>query len=216
MKAFHFLRDTRHLRSMAEAPPVGEWLEVEGRIEICERGLHGSRNMLDAMYYAPGLHLTYCEFEDIVDYQDDKLVARRRKILKERSIKNDLLNFLQDELKKREYLEEHSDKSNHDLLKMAGGMIRSDSNHRLVKENRLIFSLIYLRESQSYGDITTRLRNSLECLIMADACAMKLRQKKGQGIDDMSYLSRMKTITEIKLLKAIGWDPINPERDFGS
>ena len=69
------LRDGRPL------PAVGEWLEHEGPVVICESGLHGSRAIFDALRYAPGHMLHRVEFADVVAEHSDKLVARRRRIV---------------------------------------------------------------------------------------------------------------------------------------
>jgi hypothetical protein len=91
MRAYHFTGDT--LLDGRPVPPVGEWLVHEGRVEMCESGLHASRHPLDALGYAPGnlLHLVECE--DVEKQADDKLVCRRRKIVKSIDAKGLLREF---------------------------------------------------------------------------------------------------------------------------
>jgi hypothetical protein len=80
MFAYHFVGDT--LRDGRSIPADGEWLEHTGPVTICETGLHASLHPFDALQYAPGSVLCLVECEDIVTAQDDKLVCRRRRIVK--------------------------------------------------------------------------------------------------------------------------------------
>jgi hypothetical protein len=91
MKAYHFTSDK--LRDGRPIPPIGEWLEHEGDVVICETGLHASLHPMDALQYAPGnlLHLVECE--DIVTEDNDKFVCRRRKILATIDVEKLLLDF---------------------------------------------------------------------------------------------------------------------------
>lgn len=79
MLAWHFTGST--LRDGSPIPPVGKWLVHDGRVAICESGLHASTEPFDALQYAPGpiLHLVECA--DIVYQHEDKFVCRRRRIL---------------------------------------------------------------------------------------------------------------------------------------
>lgn len=79
MKAYHFTSHT--LRDGSPIPPIGEWLEFKGDVEICKSGLHYSKEPFDALQCAPGDLLHLVEVEDIVTTQNDKGVCRRRKIL---------------------------------------------------------------------------------------------------------------------------------------
>ena len=80
MKAWHFVGET--LLDGRAIPEDGEWLEHQGRLIMCESGLHASRKITDALKYAPGS--TVCRVKigenDYIE-EGDKLVARRRKIL---------------------------------------------------------------------------------------------------------------------------------------
>ena len=80
MKAYHFVGPT--LRDGRPVPPDGEWLEHDGPCVMCESGLHASRHPFDALRYAPGSTLCLVECEDVVEEVSDKLVCRRRKIVR--------------------------------------------------------------------------------------------------------------------------------------
>lgn len=77
--AWHFTGD--RLRDGRPLPAVGEWLEHEGLVRICESGLHASRRPADALWYAPGPMLHLVECAEIASEQADKLVCRRRRII---------------------------------------------------------------------------------------------------------------------------------------
>jgi len=76
---YHFTGDK--LRDGRPIPAVGEWLNHEGQIEMCVSGLHASAHPFDALKYAPGNLLHKVILKDIVEKQDDKVVARSRKIV---------------------------------------------------------------------------------------------------------------------------------------
>src|SRR5271163_862501 len=76
---FHFTSDK--LRDGTPIPPVGEWLIYPKPPIICQRGLHASKHPYDALKYAPGTKLHLVELCDITDTQEDKVVAKGRKIL---------------------------------------------------------------------------------------------------------------------------------------
>jgi hypothetical protein len=60
---------------------VGDWLEVEGDIVLCKRGLHFSRRAIDALAYARGPLCWYVEADGTVIEGDDKVVCSRRRAL---------------------------------------------------------------------------------------------------------------------------------------
>lgn len=69
IKAWHFVGDT--LRDGRPIPRNGSWLRHDGRIAICESGLHASRRPWHALQYAPGAVLCYVECRgDIHDHND--------------------------------------------------------------------------------------------------------------------------------------------------
>lgn len=77
--AWHFVGN--RLRDGRPVPRNGVWLEHQGPIEICARGLHASLDPFDALQYAPGPILCLVEVDGVEVQQDDKLVCRRRKIV---------------------------------------------------------------------------------------------------------------------------------------
>ena len=77
--AYHFTGDT--LRDGSPIPPIGEWLEHEGDVKLCESGLHFSRHPFDALTYAPGSLLHLVEVDYIEEEDTDKGVCRGRKIV---------------------------------------------------------------------------------------------------------------------------------------
>jgi hypothetical protein len=80
MKAWHFVSDT--LRDGRPVPADGEVLVHEGPLKLCASGLHASKNILDALRYAPGS--TICRVEvggEIIHGNDKLLVCSERTIL---------------------------------------------------------------------------------------------------------------------------------------
>lgn len=88
---WHFVGEK--LRDGRPIPRDGVWLEHDGPVVICMSGLHGSRLPWHALRYAPGDVLCRVEFDGIVDEDDDKLVARRRRILCRADISETLCYF---------------------------------------------------------------------------------------------------------------------------
>jgi hypothetical protein len=76
--AWHFTGDT--LRDGRPIPAVGEWLVHEGTITICRTGLHASERLIDALSFAPGNRLHRVTVRGIEGRENDKLVARERRI----------------------------------------------------------------------------------------------------------------------------------------
>ena len=80
--AWHFVG--ARLRDGRAVPPDGEWLEHEGPLVMCKRGLHASEHPSDALKYAPGPTLCRVECEGVelgTGDNADKLVCRRRRIV---------------------------------------------------------------------------------------------------------------------------------------
>jgi hypothetical protein len=77
---YHFVDET--LRDGRPVPLDGEWLEHDGKLAMCESGLHWSAHPFDALKYAPGAILCLVETDGKTIYGNDKSVSRRRKILK--------------------------------------------------------------------------------------------------------------------------------------
>ena len=76
---WHFANAT--LRDGSPIPKDGVWLPPIKDIEICVHGYHGSLQPWDALKYAPGHTLCYCEFKGEIQHHDDKFVASQRLIL---------------------------------------------------------------------------------------------------------------------------------------
>jgi hypothetical protein len=79
MKAWHFVSDT--LRDGRPVPADGEVLVHEGPLKLCASGLHASKNILDALRYAPGSTICRVEVCGEIIHGDDKLVCTERTIL---------------------------------------------------------------------------------------------------------------------------------------
>src|ERR1039458_3896421 len=80
MKTYYHFTGTK-LRDGRPVPAIGEWLTYEGKVQMCESGLHASADPFDALQYAPGALLHKVVLKSIVEKQDDKVVARSRKII---------------------------------------------------------------------------------------------------------------------------------------
>ena len=78
--AYHFVGNT--LRDGRPIPADGEWLVHDGAVVMCKTGLHASRDPFDALQYAPGATLCLVECDDIVSEDKDKIVCRRRRIVR--------------------------------------------------------------------------------------------------------------------------------------
>src|SRR5690606_9721348 len=89
--AYHFVNNT--LRDGRPVPADGEWLEHDGPIVICKSGLHASRRPWHALMYAPGPVLCLVEVEGIEAEHEDKLVARRRRLVRRVELTDDLRAF---------------------------------------------------------------------------------------------------------------------------
>ena len=78
---YHFVSET--LRDARPVPADGEWLEHDGKVKMCERGLHASPTAWEALQYAPGSVLCLVEMDGIEKHKDhpDKVVGARRRII---------------------------------------------------------------------------------------------------------------------------------------
>jgi len=82
MKAWHFIKDDKTMKyGNGEIIKVGEKYSVEGHIKLCKFGLHGSIDPRDALQYAPGSIICWCEYGGKIILGDDKLVAQERTVL---------------------------------------------------------------------------------------------------------------------------------------
>lgn len=91
IKSWHFVADT--LRDGRPVPKDGVWLRHEGRIKICESGLHASLRPWNALKYAPGATLCYVECRGDVRQQSDKLACRERRIIMRADVTETLRYF---------------------------------------------------------------------------------------------------------------------------
>jgi hypothetical protein len=60
---------------------VGKTLKVKGPVELCERGLHASKRLIDALKFAPGPYVWFVELSGEVVHGEDKSVATERTAL---------------------------------------------------------------------------------------------------------------------------------------
>ena len=77
--AWHFAAKT--LRDGRPIPIDGELLRHEGELVLCERGLHASRRILDALSYAPGNTLCRVKIGGKIIIDVNKIVASERTII---------------------------------------------------------------------------------------------------------------------------------------
>jgi len=57
------------------------WYEIAEKPKMCRWGFHGSERIIDALQYAPGPIVSWCEFGGRIVHGGDKFVAQRRKHL---------------------------------------------------------------------------------------------------------------------------------------
>jgi len=85
IKAWHFAPADKRLRHGDERPirrNVRMWALPKGRaLNLCHHGMHGSVNIIDALEYAPGPVLSWCEFGGEILSGSDKLCAEWRRPL---------------------------------------------------------------------------------------------------------------------------------------
>ena len=83
IKAWHFMaaKDGKPVLRDGNTVAAGYTYSVEGPLSMCHWGLHQSKKPLDALRYAPGHWIGYCEAWGGIEEQDDKFVARHREYL---------------------------------------------------------------------------------------------------------------------------------------
>jgi hypothetical protein len=81
IQVWHFIRADHTTGEGLLKVEVGQTLTVEGPLELCQHGLHGSRKALDALYYAPGPVACRDEIWGDLIEDTDKLCGRYRKCL---------------------------------------------------------------------------------------------------------------------------------------
>ena len=84
LKAYHFIAPSLITRYDNLQAKVGEWLEVDGEPKLCKRGLHASIHPWEALRYAEADQTALClvELEGDIQTGEDKVCAKRRKVLK--------------------------------------------------------------------------------------------------------------------------------------
>lgn len=102
VRYYHFVGST--LRDGRPVPADGVWLEHTGPLEMCQSGLHASPSPWEALQYAPGATLCEVELEDGLIKEADKVVARRRKIVRRVDITNVCRKFALDQARSVEHL----------------------------------------------------------------------------------------------------------------
>ena len=91
--AWHFLTDDRmlaHQTPPMEVAPGYIYGEPNGDIIICERGMHASRRVYDALGFAQGSQLCRVRVWGDVQEQNDKIVGRYREVLAIRDVASEL------------------------------------------------------------------------------------------------------------------------------
>jgi hypothetical protein len=79
--AWHFVPADLRLAHSGEPVEVGRTYHVTPPIVPCERGLHGSVRLIDALGYASSSILTRCSYGGKIVHQNDKLAASERTVL---------------------------------------------------------------------------------------------------------------------------------------
>jgi len=103
IEAWHFLKAPNTLRD-GSTFEVGQWLPEIADPVLCVRGYHGSRRAIDALYYAPGTIVCWCEYGGQVSISaqcddkgyilgSDKFVASRRRAIWQYDATSVLLEF---------------------------------------------------------------------------------------------------------------------------
>lgn len=88
--AWHFLSDAGLMRDGRKPRKVETH---KGPLVLCESGLHASRGILDALYYAPGAVLCRVRCSGKIAQDSDKLVCTRREILWRMDVRDTLREF---------------------------------------------------------------------------------------------------------------------------
>ena len=79
--AWHFVKDDGTNRDGIKEK-IGKWYKVEGKIEPCKCGLHGSIELLDSLGYSPGCILRRTEHRGTVcEHNGDKIASSERRAL---------------------------------------------------------------------------------------------------------------------------------------
>ena len=79
VKAWHWVKDDWTLRD-GQKVKVGKTYVVYGKLTMCERGLHASKKVLDALKYAPGNICCRVVCWQIEQEEDYKFVCHKRRV----------------------------------------------------------------------------------------------------------------------------------------
>jgi len=88
--AWHFLSDAGLMRDGRKPRKVETH---KGPLILCDSGLHASRDILDALRYAPGVVLCRVRCSGEIEQDNDKLACTRREILWRMDVRNTLREF---------------------------------------------------------------------------------------------------------------------------
>ena len=80
MHGWHWVKADRTLRT-GEVVRAGGVYRATGPLVMCRNGLHASRRAVDALKYAPGPIVCAVELVGEILHDDDKSVARERRVL---------------------------------------------------------------------------------------------------------------------------------------
>ncbi len=78
MLAWHFCEESRRTRWNDLPIVVGGTIKHDGKLVLCESGLHASAKALDALVYAPGPIICRVKLSGEILTSEDKLVASER------------------------------------------------------------------------------------------------------------------------------------------
>jgi hypothetical protein len=82
VRAWHFLpTDGKTANRNRRKVEAGKTYSCRGPIVLCENAMHGSRRIIDALYYAPGPIVELVDIWGDVVEQSDKLGGRHRECL---------------------------------------------------------------------------------------------------------------------------------------
>ena len=83
MKAWHFLKADKKLRyGDNRIVRPGVWMKSKAKeLMMCDAGMHASKDILDALDYAPGPIVCRVELGGEMIHQDGKSCARKRRVI---------------------------------------------------------------------------------------------------------------------------------------
>lgn len=90
ISAWHWLADNGLMRNGVKPRKVETF---DGVLRLCHAGLHASRDILDALQYAPGAILCRVRCSGTITECKDKLVCSRREIIRQVDAKSTLIEF---------------------------------------------------------------------------------------------------------------------------